>query len=52
MAAIAEAPIRRTIRRNQLREMVRLADSTIPRRSPGFITGTAINVDGGASPVV
>jgi prophage regulatory protein len=29
MAAIAEAPIKRTIRRNQLREMVPLADSTI-----------------------
>jgi prophage regulatory protein len=29
MVAIAEAPIKRTIRRNQLREMVPLADSTI-----------------------
>ena len=29
MAAIAEAPIKRTIRRHQLREMVPLADSTI-----------------------
>jgi prophage regulatory protein len=29
MAAIAETPIKRTIRRNQLREMVPLADSTI-----------------------
>ena len=29
MAPIAEIPIRRTIRRHQLREMVPLADSTI-----------------------
>ncbi len=29
MAAIAETPIKRTIRRHQLREMVPLADSTI-----------------------
>lgn len=29
MAAIAKTPIRRTIRRHQLREMVPLADSTI-----------------------